>query len=162
MQNRESGFLAVLLITILWFISTALPISAQETTPFSLNVLGSYDSGLYDAEAAEIVAFDPVTQRAFVVNGGAKTIDILDMSDLTAPGLIAQIDVTEFGGNVNSVAFHNGTVAAAIQAEDKQANGRIVFFDTDGEPIGSVEAGALPDGENRRKKGVLFLPLGGS
>ncbi|MEZ4612282.1 MAG: hypothetical protein R2838_18905 [Caldilineaceae bacterium] len=46
--------------------------SVDVTAPaVTLTPLGTYDSGFFDAEAAEIVTYDPATQRVFVVNGGA-------------------------------------------------------------------------------------------
>ncbi|MCB0138810.1 MAG: hypothetical protein KDE50_02765, partial [Caldilineaceae bacterium] len=55
------------------------------------------------------------------------------------------IDVTPYGAIANSVDVYDGVLVAAIENEDKQANGRAVFFNTDGEFIASVEVGALPD-----------------
>ncbi len=144
MRNSSRMILVALLIAALSF-GVASTTRAQDVPAVSLTVLGTYDSGLFDAEAAEIVAFDPGTRRAFVVNGGAKTIDILDFNDPSTPLLLDQIDVTVYGGGANSVDIHDGILAAAIEAVDKQANGSIVFFDMDGGFIASVEAGALPD-----------------
>jgi hypothetical protein len=144
MYNPSRMILAMLLIAVL-SVSTASTARAEGDPELSLTVLGTYESGFFDAEAAEIVAFDPDTLRAFVVNGGAKTIDILDFSDPTAPSLIDQIDMTVYGGGANSVDVHDGIVAAAVEAKDKQANGSVVFFDSDGGFLASVEAGALPD-----------------
>ena len=110
-----------------------------------LTALGTFDSGEFDAEAAEIVAFDPASARAFIVNGGAKTIDIVDIGDPTAPTLVNQIDVTAIGGTANSVAVRDGLIAAAIENEEKQANGFVAFFDADGNVLAQVEVGALPD-----------------
>ncbi|MCA9153090.1 MAG: alkaline phosphatase, partial [Planctomycetales bacterium] len=101
--------------------------------------------GFFDAEAAEIVTYDPATQRAFVVNGGAKTIDILDISDPAAPSLVGQIDVTQYGGGANSVDFRDGVLVAAVEAAEKTDNGSILFLDSDGALIAQVEAGPLPD-----------------
>ena len=118
----------------------------QDATPaVTLTPLGTYDSGFFDAEAAEIVTYDPVTQRAFVVNGGAKTIDILDISDPVAPSLVGQIDVTQYGGGANSVDFRDGVLVAAVEAAEKTDNGSILFLDSDGALIAQVEAGPLPD-----------------
>lgn len=145
-----------LLVALMVVVSTAVGVSAdghEETPPITLTPLGTYATGLFDQEAAEIIAFDPETQRAFVVNGGAKTVDILDMRNVTAPTLAGQIDITQFGGGANSVAFRDGVLAAAVQAKDKQANGSIVFFDADGQLIASVKVGALPDM-------VIFTPDG--
>ena len=128
------------------FAAPAPQDSGDVTAPaVTLTPLGTYDSGFFDAEAAEIVTYDPATQRAFVVNGGAKTIDILDISDPAAPALVGQIDVTQYGGGANSVDFRDGVLVAAVEAAEKTDNGRILFLDSDGTLIASVEAGPLPD-----------------
>jgi hypothetical protein len=58
------------------------------------------------ANCAEIAAYDPGTQTLLVVSGDGKTIDLLDISDPTAPVLEGQIDVTEYGDSANSVAVY--------------------------------------------------------
>ncbi|AFZ42326.1 5'-Nucleotidase domain-containing protein [Halothece sp. PCC 7418] len=55
------------------------------------------------------------------------------------------IDATSFGDGANSVAVNDGIVAVAIEAEEIDANGQVVFFDTEGNVINSVEVGILPD-----------------
>ena len=80
----------------------------QDATPaVTLTPLGTYDSGFFDAEAAEIVTYDPATQRAFSVNATDATIDMIDISDPTAPTLISQIDVTPYGAIANSVDVYD-------------------------------------------------------
>jgi len=98
--------------------------------------------------AAEIVAFDAKSERLFVVNAQARTIDILDLSDPTVPDLVGVIDVSTVladAGGVSSVAVHKGLVAIAVENEDKQANGWAAFYKTDGAYVNHVEAGPLPD-----------------
>ncbi len=144
------GLFTLLLLTLSACIAPIQPETVTEsetetTASFTLRALGTYDSGEFDAEAAEIVAFDPTSVRAFIVNGGAQTIDIVDLSDPTMPVLVDQIDVTPLGAVANSVAIRDGLVATAIENEDKQADGIVAFFDTDGAVLAQVEVGALPD-----------------
>ncbi|MEM7396341.1 MAG: choice-of-anchor I family protein, partial [Verrucomicrobiota bacterium] len=40
---------------------------------------------------------------------------------------------------------HDGVIVAAVENTNKQANGRAVFYDTDGNHLSDVEVGALPD-----------------
>ena len=149
MRLRLSILFGALICCLGWLavpVANAAPM--QQTVPpapITLALLGSYKTEIFDQGAAEIVAYDGASQRAFVVNGGNATIDMLDLSDPTVPTLISQIDVSEYGGIANSVAVYDGIVAAAVENSDKQANGSIVFFTTDGEFIAEVEAGALPD-----------------
>ncbi|MCA9730409.1 MAG: alkaline phosphatase, partial [Candidatus Eisenbacteria bacterium] len=72
-------------------------------------------------------------------------IDVLDISDPTNPTLLFSIDLSPYGNQANSVDVHDGVVAAAVEDNDKQAPGKVVFFDTDGNFLNYVMAGALPD-----------------
>lgn len=110
-----------------------------------LNKLGTYATGIFAESAAEIVAFDPTSDRLFVTNGADFTIDVIDVSNPNNPTKVNAIALNAFGGGVNSVAVKNGIVAVAVEAEVKQDPGTVVFFDTDGNLISSVEVGALPD-----------------
>ena len=98
--------------------------------------------------AAEISAFDPSTGYLFVVNNSTSSvIDVVDLSNPSSPTYLHSIDATAFGDGVNSVAVKNGLLAAAIEAEDSQANGKVVIFttaDLNAAPT-VVDAGALPD-----------------
>ena len=117
-------------------------------TLIELNVLGSYqaEGEVFDESAAEIVAHDPANQRLFVVNALARTIDVLDINDPSQPVKLSTIDATAEGAAANSVAVYGDLVAVAIEAENKQANGKVVFYNsTDLNKAGEVEVGALPD-----------------
>jgi 2',3'-cyclic-nucleotide 2'-phosphodiesterase / 3'-nucleotidase / 5'-nucleotidase len=95
---------------------------------------------------AEIAAFDPATQRVFATNAGDNRLDIYDFSDPSAPALIEKVDLSPFGGGPNSVdVSRKGLVAVAVEAGDVTAPGSVEFFDTDGDHLGSIPAGALPD-----------------
>jgi len=110
-----------------------------------LSLVGTYATGIFDEGAAEITAHDPATQRVFFVNADSKTVDVLDISNPAAPAFLFSIDLTPYGDQANSVDVYNGVVAAAVEAEVKQDLGKVVFFDTDGNYINDVTAGALPD-----------------
>ena len=111
----------------------------------------SFDVG--EAGAAEITAFDPITKKLFVVkneNEGlanqVNQIEVIDFSNPSAMKSIGFIAMLPFGGAVNSVAVHDGKLAAAIQSTDKQANGKVVIFKTsDHSKIAEIVVGALPD-----------------
>ena len=111
----------------------------------NLEHLSTYSTGIFDEGAAEIVAYDPASQQLFFTNADAGTIDILDISNPDTPQKVGEIDISAYGGGVNSVAVSNGIVAAAVENDNKQENGRIVFFDTAGNYLNDVAAGALPD-----------------
>jgi len=109
------------------------------TDDFSIEVI-------FDDGAAEIVAHDAYNQRIFKVNANAATVEVLDISNPSAPTLIDTIDATAFGASANSVAVYKGLVAVAIEAETKQDNGVVVFYNAKTlSVINHVEVGALPD-----------------
>lgn len=122
-----------------------------------LTVLGSYSSGIYDGGGAEIVAHDPLTQRLYVVNAQAASVDVLDISNPAAPTKIATVSLLPFGGIANSVAVHEGLVAVAVEATPKTSPGKVVFFDADLTPLSSVTVGALPDMVTFTHKGRYVL-----
>ena len=112
---------------------------------------GSLDIG--EAGAAEISAYDPESQKLFVVkneNEGlpnqVNRIEVIDFKDPSAMKIIGNISMEPYGGAVNSLAVYSGKLAAAIQAADKTANGKVVVFKTnDHSVISQVTVGALPD-----------------
>ena len=60
--------------------------SALAGDPYiSLTYLASTPRAGYDVAGAEIVAFDPGSKRAFVVNGFTNAIDVFDLSNPAAP-----------------------------------------------------------------------------
>jgi hypothetical protein len=114
-------------------------LSAQSA---QLNRIGGYTSGL-GSGSVEIVAYDATTRRAFTVNGGGSSFDIVDLSNVAAPTLFQRVSIAN--GSPNSVAVAGGIVAVAIQDTVPQNPGRVGFFTTAGLPLGSVTVGALPD-----------------
>lgn len=108
--------------------------------------VGMLDIG--DAGAAEITAFDPSTNRLFVVNNSSagNKIDVLDFANPASIKVISSISTIPYGGFVNSVAVSNGKLATAIEGTNLQANGKVVVFKTsDNSEIKSITVGALPD-----------------
>ncbi|MEC7120757.1 MAG: choice-of-anchor I family protein [Pseudomonadota bacterium] len=121
-----------------------------EQTPksISLEKIGHFATGVFDASAAEIPAFDPASKRGFVVNAQKGAIDVLDLSNPATPKFIQSLDATAIAANavVNSVAIHNGIVAVAIESSPKTANGFVGFYKaSDLSLISSIGVGALPD-----------------
>ncbi len=123
------------------FCSLAAPAAKN----IELIPIGSYASGQFDAGASEVIAHDPVTQRLFVANLQAATLDMLDISDPTSPELLGEANLLLLGSMVNSVAVRDGIVAVAVTAAPKTALGQVVFFDRDLNFLNSVTVGALPD-----------------
>ncbi|MFT4767446.1 MAG: DNA-binding beta-propeller fold protein YncE [Glaciecola sp.] len=108
----------------------------------------------FDESAAEIVAYDPLTSSAFIVNSSSGTIDIVDLSAPSLPTITGSIDVAADVeaavagvdmGDVNGVAVSGNNIAVAVAADTIQSNGYIAFYQTDGTFLSAVEVGALPD-----------------
>jgi DNA-binding beta-propeller fold protein YncE len=94
---------------------------------------------------AEISAFDPITNTVFATNSDANTLDRFDLSIPDTPVALAPIDLAPYGDEPNSVAVANGIVAVAVEADPSQDPGVVVFFDGNGDFLGQVAAGSLPD-----------------
>lgn len=121
-----------------------------EVTPNSIELskLSVYETHIFGESAAEIPAFDPVSQRLFVVNAKKGVIDVLDMSNPALPQHIAELSARAHlaDSEVNSVSVQNGIVALAVQAKNKTDTGIVTFFNTkDLSFISKVEVGSLPD-----------------
>ncbi|MEL6458832.1 MAG: choice-of-anchor I family protein, partial [Cyanobacteria bacterium J06621_15] len=123
----------------------SLSFSKENMDKINLSQVGTFTS----EDGAEIVAYDPTTQRLFVTTG--DTVEVIDISNPAEPVKVdsATIDVTSVGdfegGGANSVAVSNNIVAVAVEADTAQDNGIVAFYNTDGEFLNSVEVGALPD-----------------
>ncbi|MCC6475455.1 choice-of-anchor I family protein [bacterium] len=137
-MNRPSRFV------VLFSALAALFQTAFAAAP-NFNLIGQFQTGIFDAGACEISAYDPVSQRLFVVSAAAASILVLDLSNPAAPVQLFTIVGTPYGASFNSVDVHNGIVAAAVEASPKQNPGSIVFFDTNGNFLNQVPTGALPD-----------------
>ena len=126
---------------------TATAAPAERRAPVVTGTLdglkvGSYDSGFFDEGGAEIVAFSARTDRAFVVNSGDGTVDVLDLSNVGDPTLVGQLQTP----GANSVAVRGRLVAVAQQAENKVEPGSVAFFDAlTLRKRREIGAGALPD-----------------
>ncbi|MCO8244751.1 MULTISPECIES: choice-of-anchor I family protein [unclassified Haladaptatus] len=130
----------------------------QETTNV-LRQTGRYETGVYNDDAAEIPTYDARTERAFVVDANESGVDVLDLSDPSAPSLVDSIRITDIWkdpGPTNSADAHDGILAVAVAAEPETRPGRIVFYDTRSlDLLNSVTVGRLPDM-------VTFTPDGDS
>lgn len=111
----------------------------------TLTPIGSYHTGVFDEAATEIMAYNAKDQVVYSTNGSTNAIDVIDLSDPTNPTLDFSIDMTGYGAGVNSVAFKNGYLVGAVEANNPQADGSAVFFDADGNFVVSVTVGAMPD-----------------
>ncbi|BAT53969.1 5'-nucleotidase/2',3'-cyclic phosphodiesterase [Nostoc sp. NIES-3756] len=124
-------------------------VNITDNTTGTLKKVGSFTS----ANGAEIPAFDPQSDRAFVVAG--STVEIYSVSNtgaLTAAGSLNPGFTVSADNEIipNSVAVKNGTVAVAYAIRNTTNNaqlpGRVSFFNAaDGAFLNTVEVGYLPD-----------------
>jgi hypothetical protein len=110
-----------------------------------LEHITSFSNGASGSNSSEIVAYDKLSKRLFIANSIGNKLDIINFSNPTSPSLIRSISLSTYG-NINSVAANNGKIALAIENNaNPQANGKVVFMDTAGTFISSVDVGAMPD-----------------
>lgn len=140
---RRTTAVAVTLTGVGAVVALAVPASARPpAAEITLTPIGTYRTGFFDEGGSEITAHDPATQRLFVVNAGAGTVDVLDVSDPARPARVATLDTP----GANSVAVHDGLLAVAEEADPATDPGTVAFFDVaTGTPRGEVTVGALPD-----------------
>ncbi|MCC6817774.1 MAG: choice-of-anchor I family protein, partial [Bacteroidia bacterium] len=92
----------------------------------------------------EIVAYDSISKRIFMTSAIEGRLDIADFSNPANVTLIKSVDISVYGG-ITSVGVKNGIVAVASPNANEQLNGKVVFFNTNGDYIKDVTVGALPD-----------------
>jgi hypothetical protein len=110
-----------------------------------LEKIGGFSTGLFEEGGAEIAAYSRTAKRLFFVNAQANAVQALDLSDPAHPAALFTVDFAAYGGGVNSVATWGDLAAAAVEAEDRQQPGKVVFFDLSGHILAALPAGALPD-----------------
>lgn len=138
-----------------WGAAIAQPTATRwnDDSNIQLRFLGRYSSGVYKQSGAEIVTFDPASNRAFVVNAFSGKVDVLDMQNPAQPQWLMAIDVSDIGSDANSVAINQGRLAIAVAARVKTDRGFVAFYDVQGQRQSVVQVGALPDA-------VTFSPDG--
>ena len=117
----------------------------------SLERIGSFASEF----GAEIIAYDAPRSLLYVVSGDT-VLEVLDLSDPSAPTQVAAIDIADFGAPVagaNSIAFKNGLLAVALEAEAQTDNGVVALVNIEQaiaaddvlDAVKAFEVGPLPD-----------------
>lgn len=100
----------------------------------------------FDAGAAEVVAYDPLTKHAVISNAPANKITFVNLTNPASPVFVRDVLLGAYNGYVNSLAIRNGLVAVALEDGTSKANpGKVLFFDNAGGFRSSVTVGALPD-----------------
>jgi len=117
------------------------PVANKE---INVTLVNSFDPSA-TGSTTEVVAYDAVTKRLFATSAIQNRFDIIDFSNPANPVTISGVDMNVYGGSINSLAVKPGLLAVAVEDANPQANGRIAFFDTDGNFITQVTVGAMPD-----------------
>lgn len=145
-KNRLAAAIATLTVGL----GTVAASTAEEVAKgnaglrLELELLGRYETGVFLGSAAEIVQHDPLTQRLFVINAEAASVDVLDIANPKVPTRVGSFQ--EPGGDANSVAVFRGLVAVAFASDPKTDPGKVVFYDSKTlKRLAEFPVGALPD-----------------
>lgn len=122
--------------------------------------LGGYTSGMssLDGGVTEILSYDYVNHKAWVVNGMAGTLEILDLSELDKDSTVTSVSVDigavaeeaadDFSyGDMTSVSINSeaGIAAVALQHSEYDKNGYVALLSAEGDLLAMLEAGCQPD-----------------
>jgi len=127
----------------LYVSALAIATSLLSFGQIQLNHVSTYNTGIFDEGAAEIVSYDEESQKLFFTNADDNSVGILDFSDPTSLSLLSSVDLDGYGDGVNSVSALNGMIAVAVEVDDSP--GKVVFFNHEGTFQSQVEVGYLPD-----------------
>ena len=116
--------------------------------------LSSLKLGSFNQSAAEIVAYAPKIQTAFVTNSEKSSLEIISLTKPSQPSLIKSVDLSDFG-SPTSVAVGHNLVAVSLIAAKPQENGTLVILDNNGTVLNTFKTGSGPDM-------VTFTPNGGT
>jgi len=151
-ENHWDYIMKTTLIRLPFFLLPIISLFAATLSP-----VGQWNTGVFDEGAAEIVQFNPETNRLFIVNGDIAGVDVVDISDPTTPTKLFSITVEDFGSSVQSVAVFGNLVALAVSADPATAPGWVAFYNTDGLFLNKVQVGSLPDMVTFSPDGSLVL-----
>ncbi len=134
---------AAKLLFLCFFVSSWQNLQAQIQLKFS----GRFQTGnFYNVAGSEISAYDGSTKRIFVTNGPDTSFRIVDVSNPANMQQIRFVSIKPYGIDLTSVAVKNGIVAiSVIDSLGKTANGKVVFFNTNGDYLNQVKVGPNPD-----------------
>jgi len=110
-----------------------------------LKYLSSFHTNLFDESAAEIVVYDEDNKQLYFTNADANAVTVLNFSNPENLSEVTSIDCEPYGDGINSVSYSSGYIAVAVQGEEADDHGSVVFFDSKGAFVAKVEVGFLPD-----------------
>ncbi len=152
-------------VTAMILVSSTVNAGAEELglmneATLTFEKIGGYTSGMscLDGGVTEILSYDYVNHKAWVVNGMAGTLEILDLSELDKDSTVTSVSIdigamaeeTADGfsyGDMTSVSINSeaGIVAVALQHSEYDKNGYVALLSVEGELLAILEAGCQPD-----------------
>ena len=112
---------------------------------------------VFDESAAEIPAFDAARDQIFFTDANSNVVHVLDASDVSNLTLITSLALS---GAPNSVAVYDTLVAVAVEADNKQENGKVEFWGAESlTKLGEVIVGPLPDMVTFNEDGTIVLTV---
>jgi DNA-binding beta-propeller fold protein YncE len=109
-----------------------------------LEPLGTYTTGLFDDKGAQILDYHAASKRLFITNAGDDTIDVVSIQDVNNPQLLYKIPLDRAPLSVG-VHPYRELIAVAIGGEETTDSGTVEFYTLNGELLGSIVVGPLPD-----------------
>lgn len=124
----------------------------------SLTATGLSKLSQYQSES-EIVAYAHAFDTHYMYSiGGDNKLNIINLNNPSAITAVANIDLSAYGDEVQSVAATNENVVVAMAPDNKSAKkGSVVFFDNIGTFRRKVEVGYLPDMVTFSKDGTQVI-----
>ncbi len=135
-------------------------LSQMNEATLTFEKLSGYISGMscLDGGVTEILSYDYANHKAWVVNGMAGTLEILDLSELDKGSTVTSVSI-DIGtmaedaadgfsyGDMTSVSINSeaGIAAVALQHSEYDKNGCIALLSVEGELLAMLEAGCQPD-----------------
>jgi len=110
----------------------------------TMTPLASFDPTPGQAATTEVVAYDPISKRAFLSSAIQRRFDIVSLNNPAAPVTLSSVSMQPYGG-ITGLAVKPGLLAVASPDSIEQNPGRVIFFDTLGNYKGQVTVGSLPD-----------------
>lgn len=128
--------------------------SSASGARLTLAPVATYETGIFDASAQEIVAYHAGSRRFFTVNAELGRVEVLDADTMTKIGEIDTAGIAAADGSVvpsgavaNSVDVRrDGLGVIAVESDIKTDPGWLVLFDAARATVrGAVRVGAQPD-----------------
>ncbi|MEM8908612.1 MAG: esterase-like activity of phytase family protein, partial [Bacteroidota bacterium] len=136
-MNRFYPWWKVILLCLL-----TSSLTAQD---FKLDKISTFNTGIFDEGAAEILDYDPLSNSILFTNANNNSVTVLDISRPNAPVLVREVSMESFGSGVNSLSVHEGLVAVAVEGKERTAPGAVVLMRVDGTILNVITVGVLPD-----------------